>query len=69
MDFKDKWRRWFWFGLGLVWDLDRVVGDEGRQEGEERKVEEGLLSGWAGFRWVQFGRRQAEEVAIGRTLA
>ena len=69
MDFKDKWKRWFWFGLGLVRDLDRVVGDEGRHELEERKVEGGLLSRSAGFRWVKFCPCQAEEVAIRSTLA
>ena len=38
MDFKDIWKRRFWFGLELVSDLDGVVGDGGRQLGEEGKV-------------------------------
>ena len=42
---------------------------EGRYEDEERRIEDGLLSGLAGFRWGQFCRRQAEEVAIRCTLS
>ena len=38
MDFKDIWKRRFWLGLELVLDLDGVVGDGGRQLGEEGKV-------------------------------
>ena len=35
VDFKDIYKRRFWFGLGLVLDLDVVIGDGGRQFGEE----------------------------------
>ena len=38
MDFKDIWKRRFWLGLELVFDLDGVVGDGGRQLEEEGKV-------------------------------
>ena len=46
MDFKDIWKRRFWFGLELVLDLDGVVGDGGRQLGEEGKFRKAYYPVW-----------------------